>query len=212
VLDLLASDLLVVDLPISSARLPFDLTSVWAAVWPAVAIALLRIGDVSLNVFRTVFVVQERRLLASLTAGAEAGMWLSAAGIVFSSMTPVRAAGFVVGVATGTAIGVQLTSRMRLGMSTVRVYTDAERLGVDGRPLDLGERIAHEIRVAGHGATVFRGRGYRGEVDMVLSTVRRRDAQAVLAIARRVDGSSFAAVDNAIQPASAPAASTAGRV
>jgi uncharacterized protein YebE (UPF0316 family) len=212
VLDLLASDLLVVDLPISSARLPFDLTSVWAAVWPAVAIALLRIGDVSLNVFRTVFVVQERRLLASLTAGAEAGMWLSAAGIVFSSMTPVRAAGFVVGVATGTAIGVQLTSRMRLGMSTVRVYTDAERLGVDGRPLDLGERTAHEIRVAGHGATVFRGRGYRGEVDMVLSTVRRRDAQAVLAIARRVDGSSFAAVDNAIQPASAPAASTAGRV
>jgi uncharacterized protein YebE (UPF0316 family) len=127
-------------------------------------------------------------------------------------MTPMRAAGFVVGVATGTAIGVELTSRMRLGMSTVRVYTDAERRGEDGRPLDLGERIAHEIREAGHGATVFRGRGYRGEVDMVLSTVRRRDAEAVLAIARRVDASSFAAVDNAIQPASAPAASTVGRV
>jgi uncharacterized protein YebE (UPF0316 family) len=193
-------------------QLPFDPLTLWTAVWPAIAIALLRIGDVSLNVFRTVFVVQERRLLASLTAGAEASMWLSAAGIVFSSMTPVRAAGFVVGVATGTAIGVQLTSRMRLGMSTVRVYTDAERLGEDGRPLDLGERIAHAIRNAGHGATVFRGRGYRGEVDMVLSTVRRRDAEAVLAIARRVDGSSFAAVDNAIQPAATPAASTVGRV
>jgi uncharacterized protein YebE (UPF0316 family) len=193
-------------------QLPIDLTAVWAAVWPALAIALLRVGDVSLNVFRVVFVVQERRLLASLTAGGEAAMWLSAAGIVFSSMTPMRAAGFVVGVATGTAIGVELTSRMRLGMSTVRVYTDAERRGEDGRPLDLGERIAHEIREAGHGATVFRGRGYRGEVDMVLSTVRRRDAEAVLAIARRVDASSFAAVDNAIQPASAPAASTVGRV
>jgi uncharacterized protein YebE (UPF0316 family) len=189
-----------------------DLPAVWAALWPAVAIALLRIGDVSLNVFRTVFVVQERRLLASLTAGAEAGMWLSAAGIVFSSMTPVRAAGFVVGVASGTAIGVQLTSRMRLGMSTVRVYTDAERRGDDGRPLELGERIADAIRAAGHGATVFRGRGYRGEVDMVLSTVRRRDAEAVLAIARGVDGSSFAAVDNAIQPAATGAASTVGRV
>jgi uncharacterized protein YebE (UPF0316 family) len=200
------SDLLTLDLP------SFDLTAVWAAVWPAIAIALLRIGDVSLNVFRVVFVVQERRLLASLTAGGEAAMWLSAAGIVFSSMTPMRAAGFVVGVATGTAIGVELTSRMRLGMSTVRVYTDAERRGEDGRPLELGERIAHEIREAGHGATVFRGRGYRGEVDMVLSTVRRRDAEAVLAIARRVDASSFAAVDNAIQPASAPAASTVGRV
>jgi uncharacterized protein YebE (UPF0316 family) len=193
-------------------ELPLDLAAVWAAVWPALTIALLRIGDVSLNVFRTVFVVQERRLLASLTAGAEAAMWLSAAGIVFASMTPVRAAGFVVGVATGTAIGVQLTSRMRLGMSTVRVYTDAERLDADGRPLDLGERIADAIRAAGHGATVFRGRGYRGEVDMVLSTVRRRDADAVLAVARQVDTASFAAVDNAIQPAGVPAAATAGRV
>jgi uncharacterized protein YebE (UPF0316 family) len=193
-------------------ELPIDLAAVWAALWPALTIALLRIGDVSLNVFRTVFVVQERRLLASLTAGAEAAMWLSAAGIVFASMTPVRAAGFVVGVATGTAIGVQLTSRMRLGMSTVRVYTDAERRAVDGRPLDLGERIADAIRNAGHGATVFRGRGYRGEVDMVLSTVRRRDADAVLAIARSVDERSFAAVDNAIQPAAMPAATTSGRV
>jgi uncharacterized protein YebE (UPF0316 family) len=193
-------------------ELPLDLAAIWAAVWPALTIALLRIGDVSLNVFRTVFVVQERRLLASLTAGAEAAMWLSAAGIVFASMTPFRAAGFVVGVATGTAIGVQLTSRMRLGMSTVRVYTDAERVDADGRPLDLGERIAEAIRAAGHGATVFRGRGYRGEVDMVLSTVRRRDADAVLAIAREVDAASFAAVDNAIQPAGVPAAATAGRV
>jgi uncharacterized protein YebE (UPF0316 family) len=193
-------------------ELPIDLAAVWAALWPALAIALLRIGDVSLNVFRTVFVVQERRLLASLTAGAEAAMWLSAAGIVFASMTPVRAAGFVVGVATGTAIGVQLTSRMRLGMSTVRVYTDAERRDVDGRRLELGERIADAIRAAGHGATVFRGRGYRGEVDMVLSTVRRRDADHVLAIARSVDELSFAAVDNAIQPAGMPAATTSGRV
>jgi uncharacterized protein YebE (UPF0316 family) len=193
-------------------ELPIDLPSVWAAVWPAITIALLRIGDVCLNVFRTVFVVQERRLLASLTAGAEAALWLSAAGIVFASMTPVRAAGFVIGVATGTAIGVQLTSRMRLGMSTVRVYTDAERKDADGRPLELGGRIADAIRAAGHGATVFRGRGYRGEVDMVLSTVRRRDADAVLAIAREVDAASFAAVDNAIQPAGVPAASSAGRV
>jgi hypothetical protein len=47
---------------------------------------------------------------------------------------------------------------------------------------------------------------------MVLSTVRRRDAEAVLAVARRVDASSFAAVDNTIQPAATPAASTVGRV
>jgi uncharacterized protein YebE (UPF0316 family) len=109
-----------------------DVPALWTAVWPAIAIALLRIGDVTLNVFRVVFVVQERRLLAGLVAGAEAGMWLAAAGIVFADMTPVRAVGFVIGVASGTAIGVELTRRLRLGMTTVRVYASAAEVDEDG--------------------------------------------------------------------------------
>ncbi len=184
--------------------------SVWALVWPALVIALLRVCDVSLNVFRTVFVVQERRLLAALVAGTEATVWVTAAGIVFADMTPVRIAGFVVGVASGTAIGVEVARRLRLGMTTVRIYADGTRVDDEGR--QLGHVIADAIRDAGHGATVFRGTGLRGPVDMVLSTVRRRDAEEVLAIARRIDPATFAAVDNHLHPSPSPLSGAVARV
>ncbi len=182
----------------------------WALLWPAATIALLRICDVSLNVFRTVFVVQERRLLAAVVAGAEAAVWLAAAGIVFADMTPVRIAGFVVGVASGTAIGVEVARRLRLGMATVRIYADARLTGPDGRT--QGHLIADAIRLAGHGATVFQGSGRNGPVDLVLSTVRRRDANAVLAIARDIEPLAFAAVDNSLHPSPAVLSGTVGRV
>ncbi len=187
-----------------------DMTTVWTVIWPAIAIALLRICDVSLNVFRTVFVVQERRLLAALVAGTEASVWLAAAGIVFADMTPVRVAGFVVGVASGTALGVEVARRLRLGMTTVRIYANAAHIDEDGKP--LGEAIATAIRNSGHGATVFRGSGLSGPVDMVLSTVRRRDADAVLAIARSIDPHTFAAVDNSLHPSPSMLSGSVSRV
>jgi uncharacterized protein YebE (UPF0316 family) len=188
-----------------------DIAALWALIWPAVGIALLRIGDVTLNVFRMVFVVQERRLLAALASAGEASMWLSAAGIVFANMSPLRAVGYVLGVAAGTAIGMEVAKRLRLGMATVRVYADATRTDELGLPLELGHRIATAIREAGYAATVFRGHGLKGEVDMVLSTVRRRHAEEIVELARSVDGSVMAAIDNSLNPAAVPAG-TSGRV
>lgn len=197
------------------ASLHADLAVLWAAVWPALGILVLRIGDVTMNVFRMVFVVQERRLLAALASAGEATMWLSAAGIVFANMTPLRSVGYVAGVAAGTAIGMEVAKRMRLGMATVRIYADATRIDDDGRPLRIGHRIADAIRSEGFAATVFDGHGLKGEVHMVLSTVRRKHAEQVVAIARGVDGKAMAAIDNALNPADNPAAvpaQTAGRV
>ncbi len=188
-----------------------DPAALIGALLPAIGVALLRIGDVTMNVFRMVFVVQERRLLAALASAGEAAMWLSAAGIVLTNITPLRAIGYVVGVAAGTAIGVEVARRLRLGMSTVRVYVDADAEDEHGRQLELGWRVASAIRGAGYAATVFRGHGLHGEVDMVLSTVRRRDAEEVVGIARSVDASVMAAIDNALSPAAMPAG-TAGRV
>ncbi len=180
---------------------------VWAALWPALAVAGLRAADVSMNVFRVVFVVQGRRTLAATAAGLEAGIWLAAAGIVLADLTWVRAAGFVAGVALGTAIGVELAARLKLGMKTVRIYVHVEQ---DGPHLD-GNDVARVLHHAGYRATVFRGTGYAGPVDMVLSTVRYRHADAVLHLARSVAPTAFAAVDNSPHPA-APGAATVGRV
>jgi uncharacterized protein YebE (UPF0316 family) len=182
-------DHLMTDLPLLTS-----VADVWALLWPALAVAVLRIGDVTLNVFRTVFTVNGRKGLAALFHGLEGGVWLAAAGIVFADMTAMRAAGFVVGVASGTFIGTSIIERLRLGMTTVRIYADSSE------DATAGLRIAAAIHAAVHGATTFDGHGFKGPVQMVLSTVRRRDAATVLELARGVDADAFAAVDNDLQP------------
>lgn len=193
---------MMLDLP-----LPFDGSGIWAVLWPAVTVTALRAADVSMNVLRVVFVVQGRRMLAATAAGVEAGIWLAAAGIVLSDLNWSRATGFVAGVAIGTAVGVQLTAMLKLGMKTVRIYVHVESRE---SPRD-GHDVAGVLHDAGYRATVFRGTGYQGPVDMVLSTVRYREAERVLALARSVAPTAFAAVDNSPHPATAGSL-TVGRV
>ncbi len=170
------------------------LADAWLLLWPALVVALLRIGDVTLNVFRTVFTVQGRKLLAALFHGFEGGVWIAAAGIVFADMTPARVGGFIVGVMCGTLLGTSIIERLQLGTVTVRIYADTS---LDAH---AGLRIADAIHDAGFGATTFDGTGYRGPVQMVLSTVRRRDAGPVADIARAVRADALVAFDNDMQP------------
>lgn len=173
------------DLPLLASA-----ADVLAVVAPAVVIAVLRIIDVTLNVFRTVFTVNGRKGLAALFHGLEGGVWLAAAGIVFADLTAIRMAGFVVGVMAGTFLGTTIIERLRLGHVTVRIYVDANEDPA------AGLKVADAIHHAGFGATTFDGTGFHGPVQMVLSTVRRRDAELVAQIARDLRADAFVAVDN----------------
>jgi hypothetical protein len=75
-------------------------------------------------------------------------------------------------------------------MVTVRIYVGSEE------DPTIGHGIMHAIHAAGHGATLFDGAGYRGPVQMILSTVRRRDADDVVRIAQEVREDAFVALDN----------------
>lgn len=134
-----------------------------------VQIALLRVTDVMFGVFRTTFIVRGRTLAASLAAFGESATWISAAGIVLADLTIARGLAFATGVAIGTALGVVIVRNMRLGLVTVRVFA----------PLDRGHEIAERVRAAGQGATLFPGEGRDGPVAMILSVMRRREADEI---------------------------------
>lgn len=140
-----------------------------AALATAVQIALLRVTDVMLNVFRTTFIVRGRTLAASLAAFGESAAWIAAAGIVLADLTIVRGLAFATGVAIGTALGIMVVRSMRLGLVTVRVFA----------PLERGHEVAEQLRAAGQGATMFPGEGRDGPVAMILSVMRRREADEV---------------------------------
>jgi len=141
------------------------------AVVVAVQVALLRISDVTLGVFRTTFVVRGRTLAAAITATLEALVWITAASVVLADVTVTRVIGFAGGVGAGTAIGVSIVGALRLGVVTVRVFA----------PEGRGEFAASVLRAAGQGATVFSGRGRDGPVEMILSVMKRREADVVCA-------------------------------
>jgi uncharacterized protein YebE (UPF0316 family) len=140
-----------------------------AALVTAMQISLLRVTDVMLGVFRTTFIVRGRTLAASLAAFGESAAWISAAGIVLADLTIVRGLAFATGVGVGTALGVVVVRSLRLGLVTVRVFA----------PLARGREVADRLRAAGQGATMFPGEGRDGPVAMVLSVMRRREADEV---------------------------------
>jgi uncharacterized protein YebE (UPF0316 family) len=153
----------------SGAVLLLTPPSALAALVTALQIALLRVTDVMLNVFRTTFIVRGRTLAASLAAFGESAAWIAAAGIVLADLTLLRGFAFATGVAIGTALGIMVVRSMRLGLVTVRVFA----------PLERGHEVAEVLRAAGQGATLFPGEGRDGPVAMVLSVMRRREADEI---------------------------------
>lgn len=139
------------------------------ALVTAIQIALLRVTDVMLGVFRTTFIIRGRTLAASLAAFGESAAWIAAAGIVLADLTVVRGLAFATGVGVGTALGVVVVRGLRLGLVTVRVFA----------PLDRGPQVAELLRSAGQGATMFPGEGRDGPVAMILSVMRRREADEI---------------------------------
>ena len=158
-------------------------------------VAVLRASDVLLGTIRTTFVVNGSRNPAAALAGLEAAVWLSAAGIVFADPTPARFLGFVLGVASGTWLGIAMVHAFKLGSVTVRAFVPAG----PGREM-AGHDVAHAIRERGFAATTFTGWGGEGPVDMVLSVVRRRDSRIVCDVVAGADPQAFVAVDNQPMP------------
>ncbi len=185
---------LLLPIDVSGSALVAGLGTLWTFLVPALLVAMLRITDVTLNVFRTVFTVNGRKGLAALAHGMEGAVWLAATGLVLSDLSVAKTIGFIAGIMLGTLLGTTIVEHLRLGMVTVRIYADASHL--DGS----GARIADAIRAAGFGATTFTGEGMNGPVKMVLSTVPRRRATAVMEAASAVSPSAVVALDNELQP------------
>jgi uncharacterized protein YebE (UPF0316 family) len=192
-------DLLPPTLDPSGVGLLAALEGAWRVVLPAALVACLRMMDVTLNVFRTVFTVNGRKYLAAIAHGMEGAVWLTATGIVLSDLTITKTVGFIAGIMLGTLVGTSIVERLRLGMVTVRIYADASH------DEGSGAAIADAIRAAGFGATTFTGEGMNGPVKMVLSTVPRRRAGLVVAAATDVSSHAVVAIDNDLQSLATPA-------
>lgn len=95
-----------------------------------------------------------------------------------------------------------MVGRARIRTVTVRVYVNVVH------DMSLGGLVVKAMHAGGFAATTFDGHGAM-PVQMVLSTVRRRDADEIIDLARSVAPDAFASVDAAPYR---PVAQGAGRV
>lgn len=91
-----------------------------------VLIFLARVGDVSLNTLRVMFVLNGKKNVAPILGFFEALIWLLAIGQIIQNIdNPVSYLAYAGGFAAGTYVGMSIEERLALGRVLVRVITVA---------------------------------------------------------------------------------------
>jgi len=141
-------------------------------LWAAFLIFVLRIIGVTLATIRVLIMMRGKKLVSALIGFFEVMVYAIAIGQVVSNLS------------NGTLVGMWLEERLALGYASVRIVSKSK-----------GHAVADAIREAGYGATIEWGQGRTGTVGLVVATVRRKEVDAVCALADRVDPKAFVTVE-----------------
>ncbi|MDP2469895.1 MAG: DUF2179 domain-containing protein [Candidatus Palauibacterales bacterium] len=157
-----------------------------AGPWGPLIIFFLRIGDVSLATVRIVLAVKGQRLLPPLIGFFEILIWVVAAGSVVQNLSsPLHVIGYAAGFATGTHVGLWIEARLALGLAAVQIVTSSDH-----------RELAARLREEGFGVTEMEGTGRLGPVNVLLTSVRRRNVPRVMQVVDEIEPGSFVSVQD----------------
>lgn len=155
----------------------------------ALLIFVLRICDVSVGTLRVIFLVNGRRLPATILAFCESAIWIFAISKVFAGekhwQTMIC---YAAGYAAGTLVGISLDQAIGVGKSIVRVITR-----------EPGPHLRERLAAEGFGLTTFHGEGVNGPVQELLIVIPRRRRKALVAHVHAIDPNAFITVASAAQ-------------
>jgi len=146
----------------------------------------LRVTDVSLGTLRTVYILQGRRIRASVIGFFEVLIWIFVISQVVAAISSwVLMIAYAGGFATGTWVGLWLEKRFAIGYSQLRIISR-----------DHGEDIAEALWAENFGATVVQGHGRDGEIALIFSILPRRFINRCVTIASEIDDDCFVSVSD----------------
>ena len=150
------------------------------------AIFLLRVGDMSLDTMRILFVIRSRRIPAWILGFLQSTVWVIAITSVLSNLDNLwNIVAYGSGFATGNVIGMALEEILAIGHSHVRIISSR-----------MGSAIVEALRGAGYAATEVAGRGKDGTVAVISTSVRRRDIAKVQKEISQIDPQAFVTVED----------------
>lgn len=148
-------------------------------------IFVLRIVDVSMATVRHVLSVRGQKTIVPLIGALEVTIWLLAVSRAMAYVDrPLHVAGYALGFAAGTYIGLCIEEKLALGLATVRV------IAATG-----GVELADALREKGYGVTEISGQGKEGKVEIVLAACPRRKLPILLAEANLWTPDAFVTVE-----------------
>ncbi|MCS7032383.1 MAG: DUF5698 domain-containing protein [Phycisphaerae bacterium] len=146
----------------------------------------LRIIDVSIGTVRTMFTVRGNRIVAGLLGVIESGVFIFAISRVLSEAgrDPLRMAGYALGFATGTVLGITIEKWIASGTILVRVISPKHVI-----------RLRASLLNEGFGVTAVRGEGREGEVVILFIVAPRRRGKQVLTTINEIDPDAFVTIE-----------------
>jgi uncharacterized protein YebE (UPF0316 family) len=147
---------------------------------------VLRVTDVSIGTLRVLYTVRGRRVLAACLGAMEAGVFIFAISRVFKHVdSPLAMAGYALGFAAGTALGITMEKWIGSGYILARIIS-----------LEKWADLLEALRQAGFGVTKFSGEGRGGPVLMLFVVAQRRRGSRLLELIRAADPAAFVTVEN----------------
>ena len=152
--------------------------SAWVA---GLTIFALRVGDMSLDTLRMLFVVRGRKGVAWGLGFVQSIIFVLAITSVLSHLdNPLNVVGYAAGFATGNVVGMWIEERLAIGHVKVSIVSQR-----------LGSALSKTLRESGFGVTEIPARGRDGMVSMLSVSVLRRDVPRIQAIIHECDAEAF---------------------
>jgi uncharacterized protein YebE (UPF0316 family) len=147
----------------------------------ALTIFAMRVGDMSMDTLRMLFVVRGRKGIAWVLGFFQSIIYVLAITSVLSNLgNPLNVIGYAAGFATGNVVGMLIEERLAIGHIHLRIVSPRR-----------GAVLAQVIRDKGFGVTEISARGKDGMVSILSVSVLRKDVQKIETLVHENDPEAF---------------------
>lgn len=145
-----------------------------------------RVGDVSINTLRIMFMMNGKRNVAPILGFFEALIWLLAIGQIFQNINnPLSYIAYAAGFGTGTYVGMYFEEKLALGRVLVRVITPKPQQEL----LDFMKEKDYRFTNVG-------AEGRYGKVNLLFTVMKRENLQEFVSKVKEVDERAFYTIES----------------
>ncbi len=149
-------------------------------------IFVARIGDVSINTLRIMFVMNGKKNIVPILGFFEAMIWLLAIGQIFQNVdNPLSYIAYAGGFATGTYVGMTLEEKLAIGRVLVRVITPEPH-----------PELLEFMKMKNYRFTNVGGEGRFGKVNLLFTVMKRDTLPEFISKVKEVDEKAFYTIES----------------